>query len=412
MPTDLPEELHRRFFTETYRFLSSKYCEENTVIATVHNDESGRPHLHYYFIPVVDDPKRGGQKICSSAVLTKWELMNFHPAWEEHLNENGIYASVLNGATYGGNRTVKQLKFEREYEKDDSTTRYFETEGRKILISTLICYYHAGMDFIEICDRISFQGLFSDIKKLQNTKANQFISSFVGANPQNTAGCKQAVDKALNLFVFSENLRKNIRRPKQGEKYVSPDRLENESIFIVLDNTKLKAYSPLLNLITSQTLEYMSKRPNYHGNNILFCLDEFASFGRIEITDALRKLRKKQVRIMILTQSIADIDVVYGRDERKSMMDNIELWAVLGCNDPDTAEHISKRIGEKTGYRESVSWNRNGDITMSLHEHLEKIIPPAELSRLGEYLIVLFPGGYAELKKVDPSYIDDYLSQF
>ena len=58
---------------------------------------------------------------------------------------------------------------------------------------------------------------------------------------------------------------------------------------------------------------------------ILFCLDEFASFGKLQITEALRKLRKRHIRIMVLTQSLADLDMIYGKDERKGMLGNFKL---------------------------------------------------------------------------------------
>ena len=114
-PRDLPAEQHRAFFDETYRFLENRYGKENTVLAVVHQDESGQPHLHFDFIPAVDDLKHGGQKICANDVLNRAELRDFHPAWEKHLKDAGINAGVLNGATAAGNRTVKQLKQEREH---------------------------------------------------------------------------------------------------------------------------------------------------------------------------------------------------------------------------------------------------------------------------------------------------------
>ena len=114
-PKDLPLDLHEPFFKETYRFLENRYGKENTVLAVVHNDESGQPHLHYNFIPAVDDAKHGGQKICANDVLNRQELRNFHPALQKHLKEIGIDARVINGATAGGNRTVRELKREREH---------------------------------------------------------------------------------------------------------------------------------------------------------------------------------------------------------------------------------------------------------------------------------------------------------
>jgi len=115
-PKDLPINLHQPFFKETHRFLENRYGKENTVLAVVHNDESGQPHLHYNFIPAVADPKHGGEKICANDVLNRQELRNFHPDLQRHLKENGIDARVINGATAGGNRTVRELKRAREHE--------------------------------------------------------------------------------------------------------------------------------------------------------------------------------------------------------------------------------------------------------------------------------------------------------
>jgi hypothetical protein len=119
-PQDIPTQQHKAFFAATYDFLTARYGEKNTILATVHADESGQPHMHYLFIPVVEDRKHGGEKICANDVLTRAELRDFHPAWAKHLEEAGIEANVLNGATASGNRTVKQLKRERDYNRQYS----------------------------------------------------------------------------------------------------------------------------------------------------------------------------------------------------------------------------------------------------------------------------------------------------
>jgi len=285
--------------------------------------------------------------------------------------------------------------------KDNDTTAFFKTEGRKMLTAALICYYHQGIDFVAICEKIiekAYLPLLSDIKDQGNPKAYRFISGFQGTSEQNTAGCKQVLDKAVILFATNEKLKKALRRPYRNEIAVSPAQLERYSVFVVLDDSKLKVYAPLLNIITAQCMEYMSTRANGSQPPILFCLDEFASLGKMEITDALRKLRKKRVRIMMLTQSMADLDLIYGRDERMAMMNNFAFKAVLGCDDTDTQEYFSRLIGEKTVIRKSISTNDRTK-TQTESEYTERIIPPAELARLGQYLVLLSPGGYLKLKK-------------
>lgn len=124
-PRDLPAEQEDAFFQSVYTFLSDRYGEKNCVQAIVHNDESGRPHLHYYFIPVVADKKHGGEKICANDVLNKKELRNFHPALQRHLLGDGIRANIQSGITrmQGGNRTVKEMKRERDLERDRTRER-------------------------------------------------------------------------------------------------------------------------------------------------------------------------------------------------------------------------------------------------------------------------------------------------
>jgi type IV secretory pathway TraG/TraD family ATPase VirD4 len=313
-----------------------------------------------------------------------------------------------------------------ECRKDNSTSSYFKSEGRKMLIAALIALYHENFDFIAICRIIvesDWDTLLGVILNRKNFKANQFISSFFGAKGENTAGCKQALDRAINLFAFSGKLFGNIRRPKKGEQSFSPDKLEHHNVFVILDTSKLKVYAPLLHLITAQALDFIAKRANYSGQTILFCLDELAAYGRMDLIDALRQHRKKRSRVMVLTQSVADLDLVHGRDERKVMMDNFAYRVILGSEDPDSQEYFSKQIGERTVVKTKISTTKRpietikqmqyglGEYTMHgteitttehEYEHVERIIPPAELGRLGDDLILLSHGGHMRLKKNFP----------
>lgn len=116
-PKELHKSEHAMFFEAVYSFLSGRYGEKNCIQAIVHNDESGQPHLHYCFIPVVADKKHGGEKICANDLISKQELRNFHPALEKYLKEKGIDANVHSGVTkkQGGNRSVREMKRDRTY---------------------------------------------------------------------------------------------------------------------------------------------------------------------------------------------------------------------------------------------------------------------------------------------------------
>ena len=274
---------------------------------------------------------------------------------------------------------------------DSEAGIFFCKNGRKMITAALICYYGMGWGFVQICEFFlghDWRGLLNDIVKQQNPIANMFISSFVGASEQNTAGCKQAADDALKLFAANEKIKNALRKSASYEQSISPATLETNSVYIYIPDEKLKIYGDLLRIITAQSMEYFSSRPPEHKNMILFCLDEFASFGKLQITEALRKLRKRHIRIMVLTQSLADLDMIYGKDERKAMLGNFKFTVLLGCKDTETQEYFSKMIGEK---RSLLATDPN--------QKSQPIIKPADLAHLEQDLFVICDDGAIRLRK-------------
>lgn len=104
-----PEELPL-FFDECYKFLNARYGKENVISSPVHMDETS-PHIHYNFVPVVTDKKKGIPKLSAKECITRKDLNTFHPNLTKHMTAVfGRDIGILNGATVGGNKTIKQLK--------------------------------------------------------------------------------------------------------------------------------------------------------------------------------------------------------------------------------------------------------------------------------------------------------------
>ena len=69
---DIPEKV-KTFFKESYNFLEDLVGKENIVYAEVHYDED-TPHMHFYFIPVVNEVKRKVFETDSKGNLVKHEV--------------------------------------------------------------------------------------------------------------------------------------------------------------------------------------------------------------------------------------------------------------------------------------------------------------------------------------------------
>ena len=111
------EQVERLFFERTYRFLCDRYGEQNVVSAYVHKDEK-TPHMHFAFVPVTEDKKRGGEKVSAKEVITKNDLKTFHTDLERHLDSfRDWHFEVVNEATKDGNKEIAELKKQTAHEE-------------------------------------------------------------------------------------------------------------------------------------------------------------------------------------------------------------------------------------------------------------------------------------------------------
>lgn len=132
LPRDVPSggQEEQAFFKASYDFLNTRYCgEEHCCSAVVHRDESGQPHMHYLFVPVVhlDKPKHDKEwKVCASEVLSRDSYYTLHNDLQAYLDAHlDFHATVANGITraQGGNKTVRELKKETPREREERERR-------------------------------------------------------------------------------------------------------------------------------------------------------------------------------------------------------------------------------------------------------------------------------------------------
>lgn len=287
--------------------------------------------------------------------------------------------------------------------------RFFLTNGRKILTASLIAFYGRGEDFISICEKIVGSGwadLFRAIDATGNTAAQMYINSFQGASEQNTAGCKQSCDDAIKLFATNGHIKSCIRRPRTGETAVEPVRIEDHNLFVIVTEDKLALYAPLLNVITSQLMQYIGKRQiSDNSRTILLFLDEFGSL-KIDselVLDAVRRFRKRRCRLMLLTQNTVDLELIYGKAATRAILSNLKFKELLGgLGEPESQKYFAELIGYKIEQRKSVSTSAR-QTTRTKAENREWKIEPSDLDRQGKNTALLLSAGikdgYMRLRK-------------
>lgn len=267
-------------------------------------------------------------------------------------------------------------------------SKWFEDGGRDILKASLIAYFHQGLSFPEICDKVlslDYVSLFTEIDKL-DPYAAKFISQFQGMSEKNIAGCKQSATAAIQLFA-TPILTKALT-PSYGS--LTAESIETSNIFIEIPEHQLEKYAPLMELITNSLLFYLSQRPLSNRRKIFLFIDEYASFKTLDLSAPLQKLRKRNCRIVVLFQSVAQLDRNFGNDARREMMDNFEINIIFGVSDPDTAEYFSKKIGMHKKRRRT--FQPYHILHSSETEYDEYAYKPTDFARLKRHVICISKG--------------------
>lgn len=287
---------------------------------------------------------------------------------------------------------------------EGSASKWFDDSGRNILTAALILYYHQGLDFVAIAKKVKSMDvfdLFREITDSNNENAIMYITPFSGENEKHVAGAKHSMDDSLLLYATHSVMEHIIRRPKEGEACLTPAMLETHSLFLKVPDADTDIYGPILGVITAQTFDYCSRRKNYQLPHTLFILDEYASLriGKTAILNAIRKYRKKNVRLCIQTQALTDLDILYGSDIRESILGNVKHKVVMSIIDPRSQKYFSDIVGMKDYRTQSASFNSSSTST-SYASRKDYRIPPEAFGQLKDDLYVICDdGSYIKLKK-------------
>lgn len=270
---------------------------------------------------------------------------------------------------------------------------WYDASGRDILKAAFLAFYNQGDDFVEIAKKVvnnDYETLFKLIDECGNDEASTYLNKFQPLRPQDIGGCFESAQSALLPFS-NPVLDTWIGRSDQtGRPSFGPSTLEEYNIIFVLPDKKREQFAPLTELMVNQLFDYLAGRDLAAKQKILFFLDEFASFHNIDISPALQKFRKRNVRIMLLFQSLAQLDRNYGISTRQEIMDNIGITAICKLSNVESQEYFSKKAGSKITIRSSHT--SSGSSTSM--EIKDRAIEPEAFERLRRTLIIFSGGQY------------------
>lgn len=258
---------------------------------------------------------------------------------------------------------------------------------QRYLLAALYYCYDMEQSFVESCRTIyalSTKELLERIAQSDCRFAKEGMSDYYGMAEETLGGIVGGVGNAISTFVTDQDILSVLSK----SVIMTPELLlKGERIFICIPEHKLDVYRELLQLIITQFLRYFEQLKDEQTRPVLFMLDEFARLGRYDrLINGLATLRSKKVTIMILTQSISQLDAIYGNDNRKVMTDNCAYKLVLNASDADSQQYFSKLAG--TYIKHQKSYTRGKSSSYSISEHELPIIKPEEFATLSKALLI------------------------
>jgi len=282
--------------------------------------------------------------------------------------------------------------------------------ARNMLTGAMLHFYKEGLSFIETMTQI----LSTPVTKLiddiyDNTKieeAKLYINSFIDMNNETLIGIYAELSRHIMIFATDKNIKECLSRNKK----IIPADLEGKSdIYICIPEYLLRQWKNLLTLMVSQFLRHFEKRPDMQASPILFLLDEFPRLGKIEgITDAFATLRSKKITISAIIQSLAQLDLIYGKETRRVIADNCQYKAVLNATDAESQEYFSKIVGKydkiiisnSKNYSPIAKFPTGSRVSRNPQERYR--INPEEFATI-DYIALFTPFGFFKVEK-DPYY--------
>ena len=226
----LPEKIKKEgdqelFFKETYDFLEKKYGKENVVASYVHLDET-TPHMHFAFIPVVIDKKRGDLKVSAKELITRKHLQEFHPKLENHMAKVfGRDIGILNEATKAGNKSIGELKGETIRMELETLKNDLQASKRELVMIDLAEGEIKKLEGIEAKERL-FKKDYVEIKKDTFEELKNMAKNY----KKDTVAIKNT---NMNLQRKVKNLEKEIDRlideKKENIKKMSLEELKEKA---------------------------------------------------------------------------------------------------------------------------------------------------------------------------------------
>jgi type IV secretion system protein VirD4 len=178
------------------------------------------------------------------------------------------------------------------------------------------------------------------------------------------------------------------------------------TVYLIVPANRLVIWAGLQRLWLGSILRIITRGVPTEKNPVLFMVDECAHIGRMQaLEDAVTLMRGMGIRLWLFFQSIDQLNKCFG-DRASTVLDNLATQQYFCINSYETAEILSKRIGDQTivvrteggndgwsrpfGGDGKAAGSRNTGTSITITEIGRRYIKPEEILTLPENVSLVF----------------------
>lgn len=195
---------------------------------------------------------------------------------------------------------------------------------------------------------------------------------------------------------------------------------ENSPTIFITNYAKLQhTLAPMISLFVQTVGNILLSQSDNLKNRVFIFLDEFGQLPNMTtIQNLMTASRSKGGAIFIGVQDIGQIDKIYKKETRTTILNSAANRIIFNCKDHDTARFFSKEIGETEYYEatesKSLGVGKGDRINASRQRRKEALVTPEDIQSLpdlsafisiGHHDITLSKFKYRKLKKKAEAFI-------
>jgi energy-coupling factor transporter ATP-binding protein EcfA2 len=257
----------------------------------------------------------------------------------------------------------------------DENSKFWLKQARQLIEAVIISFVNAARAANEeprwtlrdLVNAFDSQETFANILGQHHDKPEAMIAQFLSVAPNQRDSTYTTVGQYVRTFsdaaAYWEEASRRGRSISLKEWAISgshtvlvlPDTQRKEELYEPLNNMLLEAVTSLI--LKQEYSFYVDEDGRRRTRKRFFFFDELGSAGRLA---ALKRLltvgREFDAHVLLGLHQWSHVEETYGEKRAKTILGLCSYKAFLRADDPDTAEWMSKRIGERQWNHQKESY--------------------------------------------------------